>query len=91
VWKITANNRDNSVFYMNPRDASVRHVDRSSRLNYWAYTALHRLRIGFLNSYPTLRKTLIWILMLGGATISATGIVLGINRCRKAFRRNIKS
>lgn len=90
VWKITANNRDNSVFYMNPRDASVRHVDRSSRLNYWAYTALHRLRIGFLNSYPTLRKTIIWILMLGGATISATGIVLGINRCRRAFRRKNK-
>ena len=90
VWKITANNRDNSVFYMNPRDASVRHVDRSSRLNYWAYTALHRLRIGFLNSYPTLRKSIIWILMLGGATISATGIVLGINRCRRAFRRKNK-
>jgi hypothetical protein len=87
VWKITADDVDNSVFYMNPRDASVRHVDRSSRLNYWAYTALHRMRIGFLNSNPTLRKTLIWILMLGGAGLSFTGIVLGINRFRRMIKR----
>ena len=75
---------------MNPRDGSVRYVDRSSRLNYWAYTALHRMRIGFLNSHPVLRKTLIWVLMLSGATLSGTGIVLGINRVRRLFRKKNK-
>ena len=90
VWKISADDVDKSVFYMNPRDGSVRYVDRSSRLNYWAYTALHRIRIGFLNSHPVLRKTLIWVLMLSGATLSGTGIVLGINRVRRLFRKKNK-
>ena len=87
VWKITANDRDHSVFYANPRNGSVRYVDRSSRLNYWAYTALHRMRIGFLNSHTDLRKTFIWVLMIGGAAFSVTGIVLGLNWLRRLFRR----
>lgn len=91
VWKISANDRDNSVFYMNPRDGSVRYVDHSSRLNYWAYTALHRLRIGFLNSQSTLRKTIIWILMLGGAAVSGSAIVLGVNRCRRWIKKKNKT
>ena len=83
VWKIEANDRDHSVFYMNPRTGNVRYVDRSSRLNYWAYTALHRLRIGYLNSNTPLRKTIIWIMMLGGAVVSFTGVVMGVMRIRR--------
>ena len=89
VWKITASDRDKSVFYMNPRNAAVRYVDTTSRLNYWAYTALHRMRIGFLNDNSPLRKALIWVLMLGGAVVSTTGIVLGFHSLRRLKKKKL--
>lgn len=87
VWKVTADDTDHSVFYLNSQDASVRYVDTTSRLHYWAYTALHRMRIGYLNANTTLRKTVLWVLLIGGTAISASGIVLGVNWLRRLFRR----
>jgi len=91
VWKVTASDRDQSVFYLNPKNGFVQYVDATSRLHYWAYTALHRMRIGYLNTNPFLRKTVLWILLIGGTVVSASGVVLGFNWLRRTGRRKGKS
>ena len=50
---------------------------------------LHRMRIGFLNDNSPLRKALIWVLMLGGAVVSTTGIVLGFHSLRRLKKKKL--
>lgn len=55
------------------------------------YTALHRMRIGVLNESPFMRKTVLWVLLLGGTVVSVTGVVLGANYvCRKCRRKKTR-
>lgn len=87
VWKLTVDDPDNSVFYIHSETGMVRYVDTSSRWKYWSYTALHRMRLPGLNSNATLRKTVLWILLLGGTVVSITGITLSINYLRRKCRK----
>lgn len=87
VWKITADDEDHSVYYVNPQTGAVRYVNTTARWKYWTYPALHRMRIAGLNSNVTLRKTVLWILLLGGTVVSTTGIVLSVNYLRRKFHR----
>ncbi len=81
------NDKDNGVIYVHPKTAQVRYVDTSARLKYWAFTALHRMRIGFLNSHGTMRKGVLFVLLLGGTVASASGVALGINYLRRKCRK----
>ncbi|MDD6472666.1 MAG: PepSY domain-containing protein [Bacteroidales bacterium] len=83
VWKVTVNDADRSVYYIQPETGVIRYVNTSSRFKYWSYTALHRMRLPGLNSNATLRKLVLWVLLLGGTAVSLTGIVLGINYIRR--------
>ena len=87
VWKITVSDADNSSYYIHPETGAVKYVNNTTRWKYWMYTALHRLRIQGLNSSPTLRKSILWVLLLGGTAVSLSGIVLGVRyigrKCRK--------
>ena len=90
VWKITVDDSDRSVFYIHPETGIIRYVNTSSRWKYWSYTAMHRMRLPGLNSNTTLRKTVLWILLLGGTVTSVTGIVLSINYVRRKCRKKQK-
>ena len=83
VWKITVDDPDRSVYYIHPETGIIRHVDTSSRWKYWSYTALHRMRLPGLNSNATLRKTVLWVLLLGGTAVCITGVALSVNYIRK--------
>ena len=83
VWKVTVDDADRSVYYIQPETGVIRYVNTSSRFKYWSYTALHRMRLPGLNSNATLRKVVLWVLLLGGTAVSLTGIVLGINYIRR--------
>ncbi|WP_300698686.1 PepSY-associated TM helix domain-containing protein [Bacteroides sp.] len=91
VWKVTVEDADRSVYYIHPETGIIRHVDISSRWKYWSYTALHRMRLPGLNSNATLRKTILWALLLGGTVVSVTGLALSINYLRRICRRIRKS
>lgn len=86
VWKVAVNDPDRSVYYIQPETGIVRYVDTSSRWRYWCYTALHRMRLPGLNSNATLRKTVLWILLLGGTAVSVTGMALSVNYVRRKYR-----
>ena len=83
VWKITVDDPDRSVYYIHPETGIIRHTDTSSRWKYWSYTALHRMRLPGLNSNATLRKTVLWVLLLGGTAVCITGVALSVNYIRR--------
>lgn len=87
VWKVEVENPEASCYYINPVSGDVKYVNRADRIKYWTYTALHRLRIQGLNSSPQLRKTILWILLLGGTAVSLSGVVLGVNYIRRKSRK----
>ncbi len=87
VWKITVEDADRSCYYIHPETASVRYVNSTARWKYWMYTALHRLRVQGLNSSPTLRKGILWVLLLGGTVCSLSGVVLGVRYIQRKCRR----
>ena len=87
VWKVNINDSKNSVYYIHPNTAQIRFVDNTARWKYWTYTALHRMRLPGLNSNGTLRKGILWVLLLGGTVVSATGIALSVYYIRKKYRK----
>lgn len=87
VWKVTVNDPDESYYYILPTTGEVKYLNRADRLRYWTYTALHRLRIPGLNSSPNLRKTVLWVLLLGGTAVSLTGVVLGVGYIKRKCKR----
>lgn len=90
VWKITVDDADRSCYYIHPETAVVRYVNTTARWKYWMYTALHRLRIQGLNSSPALRKSVLWLLLLGGTGVSLSGVVLGLRYVERKCRRKRK-
>lgn len=87
VWKISVNDADRSVFYIHPETGMVRYVNTSARWKYWTYTALHRMRLPGLNSNTALRKTVLWVLLLGGSAVSVTGVALAVGYLRRKCRK----
>lgn len=90
VWKITVNDADHSCYYIHPETAIMRYVNTTARWKYWMYTALHRMRIQGLNSSPTLRKSILWVLLLGGTVVSLSGVVLGTRYIIRKTRKMMK-
>jgi hypothetical protein len=90
VWKITVADADHSCYYIHPETAIVRYVNTTARWKYWMYTALHRIRIQGLNSSPTLRKSILWVLLLGGTVVSSSGLVLGTRYITRKTRKMMK-
>lgn len=87
VYKITLDDDYNTTIYFDPATADTRVVDRSSRMNSWAYSKLHRLNFTILTHYPVVWTIVMWTLLLAGAVVSATGVWLGIDYLRRLFRR----
>ncbi len=86
VWKAVVEDPNNSIFYIHPETGDIRYVDTASRWKYWSFTALHRMRFPGLCSNITLRKALLWILLLGGSVVSLSGVVLGIKYIKRKIR-----
>ena len=78
VWKIAFDNADKSVYYINPKNGSVRSFNTHSRWSFQLYQGLHSLRYKIFDGHRGLWTVVMWFLLLGGAFVSLTGIVLGI-------------
>lgn len=85
VVKVTMNDADNGVFYVNPKNGNVRYVDTTGRWAYWMYPALHKLRLPGIADTEWLRLLLSWIVLLGGSAVSLTGVVLGCRYISRTF------
>jgi hypothetical protein len=58
-------------------------MDRSRRASAWLYYGLHTLQLPGLVGREALRKTIECLLLLLGASVAATGVVLGVLRLKQ--------
>jgi len=83
VYRIVANDAENTRYYLDPRSgALLQRADSSSRWHRWLFAGLHRLDFAaWLRTRPVW-DIIVITLMLGGLAGSATGVYLAIRRIR---------
>lgn len=90
VYKVSINNPDKSLYYINPATGDFKYLNKSRKLKIWLFNALHYLQIKGLYEKTTLWKTVMWVLCTGGALVSLTGIRLSVRFIRRKLKRNMK-
>lgn len=90
AYKISIEDEDAHRMYINPKTAEVRVYNLSSQGESWIYPKLHNFKMGgILSNNEVVRKTLIWILLLGGTVLSGTGVWLGVRYFTRKLKRAI--
>lgn len=87
VWKAEVQNKDHSRYYVNPVNGSVRGINRHSKWQFQLYQGLHSLRYKLFVGHHALWTVVMWALLLAGAFVSLTGVVLGVRYVIRLFRR----
>lgn len=87
VYKVNIDDEDGSRLYIGVHNDYVRYFNHNKMARKWMFSALHYLNYKWLVERPVLWHTSIWILCLGGALVSLTGMWLGI----KYIKRSISS
>lgn len=93
VCRVSVDNADGSTYYINPRNGACRYLNHNKRAGKWMYTGLHALNTPFFAAHPLLRRTVLWLLLLGGTVVSLTGVILAFRYLRRksAFRSSSKT
>ncbi len=86
VYRVTVDNPDKSVYYLNPKTGDFKYVNRNARVKKWLFSGLHYLQIDFLIKYPIVWTILIWALCIGGSIVSFTGILLSMRYLMRKIR-----
>ncbi len=87
VCRVKVDDADQSTYYINPKTGDCRYYNSNRRAGKWMYTGLHALNIPFFVEHPTLRKSILWALLLGGTAVSVTGLLLSIRYVRRLLHR----
>jgi hypothetical protein len=78
-------------FYIDPEMSQVvAQIHRLNRLERWLYNGLHSLDFAFWYDSPLWDVAMI-VLSLGGLSVSAIGLVLGIRRVRRGTARLVRA
>ena len=83
VCRVSVDDDDKSVYYINPSDGSCRYYNTNKRAGKWMYSGLHALNIPFFVNHPVLRQVIMWALLLGGTIVSVTGLCLSFRYIRR--------
>lgn len=86
VYKASVENADNSTYYINPKNGSIRYFNNNSKTRRWMYQALHSFKFKFAAERPILWNILVWTTMTGGSIVAATGVWLGFRYARRKLR-----
>ena len=87
AYKVALDNEAKDVYYYNLESFQPMHYDTNGRWKRWLYRGLHTLDIKFLVERPVLWTIVIWTLLLGGAAVSFTGIILSVKYIIRLFKR----
>jgi hypothetical protein len=87
VYKVNVADADHSAYYIQPESGSIRYFNTNTKVRRWAYQVLHSFELDFLVKRPVLWNILMWVTMIGGTLVSATGVWLGSGYIRKKFRK----
>lgn len=88
VVKVMMHDVDNGLFYVNPYNGNVRYMNTTARWTYWLYLGLHKMRLPAIMQLEWLRILFSLILMMGGACVSASGVVLGCRYLKRTVKKN---
>lgn len=91
VYKVTLDNEAKDCYYYNLESSRPTHYDTNGRWKRWLYRGLHTLDVKFLVERPVLWTIVIWTLLLGGATVSFTGIILSVKYIIRLIKRRKRS
>jgi hypothetical protein len=91
VCRVSVDDADGSTYYINPKNGDCRYYNHNRRAGKWMYTGLHAFNTPFFVARPWLRKSVLWLLLLGGTVVSLTGLLLAINRLKKIIINKRKS
>lgn len=87
VYKITLEDPDRSLYYINPKTGDTRYFNTNTKFRKWTYQALHSFSIKYLLDHPVLWNILMWTTMIGGTIVSITGGYLSLKFTkRKIFK-----
>lgn len=87
AYKVELDNEAKDCYYYNLESFQPAHYDTNGRWKRWLYRGLHTLDIKFLVERPVLWTIVIWTLLLGGAAVSFTGIVLSVKYIIRLCKR----
>ena len=77
VLKVDINDKANTSYYINPKTSEVMlKYENTSRINRWLYHGLHSLDFPALFFRRPLWDIVVIVLLLGGTSVSITGLVL---------------
>jgi hypothetical protein len=84
VLLIRLHDADNTRYYVDPRTARiVGGYSSRSWMNRWLYHGLHSLNLPWLYNYRPAWDIVVLILLLGGATLSATSVIIAFQLLRR--------
>lgn len=87
VYKVELNDNDHNLYYVNPRDGYIRHLNKNKMVDKWLFSAIHYLNIGWLVNRPALWTVCLWILCIGCGFVCLSSVVLG---CKSLFKKRRK-
>lgn len=83
IYKMIPKDSSLPYVYLNPQSGEVRTISRSARVRMWLYNKPHSLRFACFAERPALREAVMWLLLLLGTAVSATGIILSVRYIRR--------
>lgn len=87
VYKICLNNPDETRIYIQPESGKIITRDAAWYANTFVYPRIHTYQFGsFLNNHESIRRGIIWIILIAGAVISITGVQLSVRYIRRKLR-----
>jgi uncharacterized iron-regulated membrane protein len=92
VYRIILNDEEQTRYYLDPNTgALVQRADATGRWRRWLFSGLHRLDFTAWMRMRPFWDIMMWLTMLGGLAVSATGVYLAVRRIRSdvavLFRR----
>ena len=79
-YKIELNDKDESLYYINPRTGKYKYLNKNKKLKKLLFSGLHYFKFKFFSDKPLLWTICIWFLCIGGIVVSFTGIGLSVKR-----------
>ncbi|WP_320113254.1 PepSY domain-containing protein [Draconibacterium orientale] len=88
VYKISWTDEAQNLIYIDPVTGKVvTSLTRNRKIHRWLYQGLHKFNFQFLVEHNWLRKILLFILSLGGITVSFSGVVLSWKWIKRKAKR----
>jgi len=88
---VRVNDDENSTYYVDPKTARiVQSYNSHSRLNRWLYHGLHSIDFPLLYKHRPLWDIVVLVLLLGGASLCVTALILAGGVLRRKLIPNVR-